>query len=423
MQTFPLKFGDQIVYLPLHRAQAISTILPGSSVSETTDGQEIIRSALEHPLTDLQIKKLSTARKIAIAVNDKTRPVPYASMVPPLLAFIKKHNPVHPQITWIAATGTHKPLLPAELEQVLSYQLREGQPFISHDCDDQNNLANLGKTNSGTPVSINRVFMEADYRIVLGNIEPHHFMGYSGGAKTVAIGLAGRETIRKNHAMLVSPLATTACYEQNPCRQDVEEISRLLSIELCLNVIADYQKTIQAAYCGDPHQVIQSGIQVARKISQVKVEKKFDLVFVSAGGYPKDINLYQAHKAISNAVMLTKEGGHVILFAECRDGHGSLPYYEFMQGLTTPDLVLEKFTRLGFEIGPHKAFLIARQLKRMQLSIVSTLPDQLVSSLLLNPLSSWEALQVIQQAIDTGKEIACMPYGVSTVPNFEGKDA
>jgi nickel-dependent lactate racemase len=261
--------------------------------------------------------------------------------------------------------------------------------------------------------------MDADIKILLGSIEPHHFMGYSGGVKTAVIGLASRETIRRNHAMLTSPLATTGSFAANPCRIDVEEMGDMAGIDLCLNVVLDTDKNIRAAFFGNPREVVKQGIDFSKIISQVSVGNYYDLVIVSCGGYPKDINLYQAQKAVSNAAMITADGGEVILMAECREGHGSDPYYDFMQGLNSYEEVIDKFNHDGFKIGPHKAFLIARQLKRIQISVVSNMSDQLTRKLLLTPLTRDQVIKKIQAASMRGQKVAFLPFGVSTVPRLE----
>ncbi len=419
MHSLSIHYGFQIIFLPIPDTSSLDTIFPPDDSLHFVDGQEIINAAISNPLTEIDLNKLRKAKTISIGINDKTRPVPYDKMVPPVLDLINKINPNNPQVIWISATGTHTPLTPEELDQLLPQKLRGNTQIISHNCDDEPNLTFLGTTQAGTPIKINKTFLDADFKILLGSIEPHHFMGYSGGVKTAVIGLAARKTIRFNHAMLTSPLATTASFDTNPCRVDVEEMGRLIGIDLCLNVVMDAEKQIRAAFFGDPYSVMTHGIQYSQKISQVSVKNKYQLVIVSCGGYPKDINLYQAQKAVSNAAMITADGGEVILFAECREGHGSKQYFDFMQGIITADEVLEKFNRNGFEIGPHKAYLIARQLKRIKISVVSNMSDELPKSLLLDPISRNMVGRKIQGAQKNGSRVAFMPYGVSTVPRME----
>jgi nickel-dependent lactate racemase len=243
-------------------------------------------------------------------------------------------------------------------------------------------------------------------------------MGYSGGVKTAAIGLTSRKTIRQNHSHLTSPLSFTGNYANNPCRVDVEEIGKMIGVDLALNLILNTNKQIMHALFGDPFSVIQNGIPISEHVCQVLIQKPYDLVLVSPGGYPKDINFYQAHKAVTNAAALTRSGGRIILIAECREGSGSRPFQQFMTGIGSADEVLVKFDQIGFEIGPHKAYLLARQLKRIRLSVYSLLPDDLARSLLLEPISLSEISAQLELAGRTNASIAFLPFGVNTVPSM-----
>ena len=188
---------------------------------------------------------------------------------------------------------------PDELHEVFPAEILEGYRVLTHDADDQDNLIYVGKTEWDTPVSINRHFAQADLRIVTGNIEPHQFMGFSGGVKSAAIGLAGLETINHNHAMMSDSRARLGRFEDNPVRQDVEEIGRLIDVHFALNAILSEAKEILDVVAGEPEAVMQKGISLARRLYEVEVAAPFDLMFVSPGGHPKDINLYQAQKAVA----------------------------------------------------------------------------------------------------------------------------
>ncbi len=417
MISIPLKFGNHALALTISDPASTDIIYPPRILAEKP-GFESVQDALQNPVSPLDLVKLRSAKQVVVAINDKTRPVPYRQILPPLLKFLSAQGISSDRILYLVATGTHTPLSQQELEKLLPSDLRSNSLIICHDCDQNQQIISVGKTPSGTRVEINRTFYEADYKIVIGSIEPHHFMGYSGGVKTAAIGLASRLSIRQNHAHLTSPLSHTGNYETNPCRIDVEEMGKLIGIDLAVNVILNTNKEIIATFAGDPLAVIKNGIPISQKNSQVKIEQKYDLVVVSPGGYPKDINFYQAHKAITNAAAMTNDGGRVILIAECVEGPGSLPFQEYMKGKTTPDQVLESFMQTGFEIGPHKAFLLARQLKRIEISLLSSMPDELVHSLLVEPITLKEIRRLIESKRQQGSRIAILPYGVNTVPQF-----
>jgi nickel-dependent lactate racemase len=355
----------------------------------------------------------------AIAVNDKTRPVPYDIMLPPLIKALLAIEIAPENITIIAATGTHKPMSEEEIRNLLPADLPAGIRVCSHDCDDEGSLVFLGKTSRGTPVYGDLRFLEADLRIVTGNIEPHHFAGFSGGLKTAAIGLSGRQTINHNHKLLIEKNARLGEFKENPLRQDIEEIGRLLKVNFALNVIMNAQRAIIHVLSGDPEMVMKAGIPISRGICETPVGGKFDLVISSPGGYPKDINLYQSQKALTNASLLTKDGGAVILVAACVEGVGSQSYEDFMAGLHTWQEVYQKFEREEFKVGPHKAFQFARELARIRVYLLSGIPDERVSSLLLHPVHDLSRqIEEILNTFPSSPTVAILPKATNTLPAF-----
>lgn len=358
----------------------------------------------------------------AIAINDKTRPVPYDILLPALIDGLK-NLPIRPEnIEIIVATGTHKPMDLAEIKKLLPDNFPNQIKINSHDCDDKENLKFLGETSKNTPVYANRKFLDADIRIVTGNIEPHHFAGFSGGLKTAAIGLSGRETINKNHSMLVDRKSCLGEFKNNPLRQDIEEIGRMMKVNYAINVIMNDKRKIVHVLAGEPSQVMEAGVTLSQSICQTEVSKKYDLVIASAGGYPKDINLYQSQKALTNASLITRDGGSVILIAACDEGVGSNPYVEFMKGITTWQEVYTKFKATGFQVGPHKAFQFAREISRINVYLMSQIPDEVVKSLLLFPVD--DLTNQIQQILSKTPDlpsIAVMPKATNTLPFYAGK--
>jgi nickel-dependent lactate racemase len=279
-------------------------------------------------------------------------------------------------------------------------------------------------------VWINRPFYEADLRIVVGNIEPHQFQGYSGGVKSAAIGLAGRETINHNHAMMTDPRAQLGRFVGNPARQDVEEIGQRIGVHFALNAILNGEKEIVQAIAGAPSSVMETGISLSREIHQVQAAAddvvapfdrlragSFDLVIASPGGHPKDINLYQSQKALAHASLVTRDGGTVILAAACPEGSGSRSYEAWMDGVHSYEEVFTRFQREDFRVGPHKAYQIARDASRVRVFLISSMPPDLVRALLLIPMASiQDALAVALADLSTGAGVGIMPQASSTIP-------
>jgi len=413
---FCLPYGKEQLAFSLPDELRAERIAPAEA-APALDAVRAVNEALDAPLGEVRLEDFASAKSVAIAVNDKTRPVPHKVLLPPLLARLEAMGLPREAITLIVAVGTHAPMPPGEFASVIPLDILEWHTVISHDPDDKANLVNLGTTQRGTPVWINRRFAEADLRIVVGNIEPHQFQGFSGGYKTAAIGLAGKDTVNHNHAMMTDLRAIPCRFDDNPPRQDIEEMGRMIGVHFALNAIVDESKQIIAVLAGDPGEVMRQGIPLVRKIYQVQVLAPFDLIIASPGGHPKDINLYQAQKALAHAARVTKDGGTVIVVAACPEGTGSKSYEQWMEGMPSHAAVMERFQREGFRVGPHKAFQIARDALRVRVLWVSEMSPDFVRRLLLMPCHHLdEALSLARGALSPGARIGVMPAANSTIP-------
>ena len=418
MSVISMPYGKEQVNFFLDDKYEYDQILPPRSPAAANEF-DLVKKALESPLNDFKLKTFGKKDRIAIAVNDKTRPVPLNILIPPLINFLHELGASQEQIKFIIASGTHIPMQDNEFCLLFNKDIIENYRIYSHNCDEINKLVPLGVTKAETPIFINKEFYEADVKIVVGHIEPHHFMGYSGGVKTASIGLAGRETINKNHEMLLDPRCATCTYANNPMRMDVEEIGDIIAIDCALNCVLNTDKKIINVLFGRPRDVIENGIKIADSVCRVGITKKYDLVVASPGGYPKDINLYQSQKAITQAASIIKDNGYIILAAKCSEGSGSKSFEKFMEGMTTPYSVINKFKESGFSVGPHKAFQIAREAARINILIKSHLPRSLSKSFLLTPIDNIEnTVNDIFSKHEGNIDIAIMPNAINTIPQL-----
>jgi len=419
MTTYRIPYGHDERQLDIPDNYHVDVIAP-ADYPAAPDALVVIRESIQHPVGGFLLKNFRDAKSAAIAINDKTRPVPHQYLLPPLLEALIGLGIAKENIKLIIATGTHLPMPVEEFCQIIPPDIIKNFPIIPHNSDDSSSLIELGTTLHGTRVLVNRCFYESDVRVVVGNIEPHHFMGFSGGVKSAAIGLAARDTINQNHAMLTDPDARIAEYERNPMRQDVEDIGKLMGVHFALNAVLNGKKQIVQAFAGDPLAVMQEGIKLAHQVCQTPVHTKYDLVIASPGGHPKDINLYQAQKALTHASLIARDGATVILVAACPEGSGSRSYEQFMDGVSSHEAVFEKFTREGFRIGPHKAFQIAREAMRLRILLVSEMPDELAKRLLL--FSTDDLQKAFSLAIERSNDslrIAILPRATNTIPDFQ----
>jgi nickel-dependent lactate racemase len=355
----------------------------------------------------------------AIAINDRTRPVPHDVLLPPLLARLERAGVRPDDVLLIIATGTHAPTPTAQFGDTVPARILGRYRVVSHDASDARGLAPLGETSRGTPVWINREYLARELRVVVGVIEPHQFVGFSGGVKSAAIGLAGYETIGRNHSMMSHPLARLGRYDDNPCRQDIEEIGARIGVHLALNVILGDGRRTVCVLAGPPLDVMRQGIPLVRRLNQVEVDAPFDLVIASPGGHPKDVNVYQAQKALAHAALVARAGGTILIAAECPDGSGSPAYEDWLgqPGMTSHAAVLERFAREGYRIGPHKAFQISRDASRFTVRWHTAMAADLMARLLLAPAPDFQsAIGGALAALAPGSRIGVLPRANATIP-------
>lgn len=421
MAEYSLGYGTDTLTFTLPEGCHVD-VITAKEVPGVADPLARVEQALDNPVGAVTLESFRGVTSAAIAVNDKTRPVPHAHLLPPLLARLEALGLAPEQITLLIATGTHAPMPPEEFARVIPPDILARYPVVSHDCDDPDSLVHLGETSRGTPVWINRLYVEADLRLVVGNTEPHMFMGFSGGAKSASIGLAGRATISHNHKMLTQPGARMNCYDENPLRMDVEEIGGLIGVHFTLNAVLNGHKAIVNVFAGEPRAVMAAGIPQVRALAVTPVAAPYDLVIASPGGAPKDLNLYQAQKSLVPAAMVTRTGGTVILVAACTEGIGSAAFERFMGDgqVSTMQEVLARFEREEFQIGKHKGFLVARDAVRVQVRLVSEMPPEMVERVLLTPAKSLQAaIDEALAVLPADAHIAVMPAAGAVVPVLE----
>jgi nickel-dependent lactate racemase len=420
MTSFSFHYGHNIIVFSISEKYDIQQILP-AKISPELPEQRIIQNAFAHPINNFEVSSLiSHNSKVVIIVNDKTRPVPNNLLIPPLLERLTALGVNPANISFIIGMGTHIPMPQSEFNKILPQSVIATYAVSAHNCDDESNLVQKGVTAAGTPIFVNRLFEEADIRIVVGNIEPHHFAGFSGGVKSAAIGVCGRKTINANHRLLLESGSIVGNYDTNPLRQDIEEIGRIIGVSVALNVVMNANKQILACFWGRPDEVMRAGITVSRSVSMQNISKPVDLVIASAGGYPKDINLYQSQKAMTHASLLLKPGGILLLAAACEEGIGSQGYEVFMQGVDSMEKVMTKFKQQDFAVGPHKAIQIALIAQKHPILLLSQIQPKRVEELLLTPISSIEAgLEKALRINPDIRSIAVMPFAVSTIPSIK----
>jgi nickel-dependent lactate racemase len=372
-------------------------------VPAAEDEIRLIKKALENPINRMRLSEIADhGKKAVIIVSDTTRPTPTAKLLLPLISELEDGGVE--DIKVIFGLGIHRKQTEEEKKKILG-ELYDKIKSIEHDVND---CVYLGTTERGTPVEIFRPVLEADIVVCTGTIEFHYYAGYSGGAKSILPAVSSKKSIDANHALMLDPKSSAGRLD-GAVRQDIEEAAKMLGIDFILNVVMNGKKEIVFAAAGDHIKAHRKGAEFLDRHSKIEVEPA-DIIIVSPGGWPKDIDIFQSHKALEHVKNAMKEGGSIILVAECKEGYGNRVYEEWLK--YGRDEVIEKF-REGFVMGGHKAALIAALSKKFDLYLVSSLPDEAVRKANFIPATLKGALDMAMQKHGIRAKMIMMPYGGS----------
>ena len=371
MTKIHIPYGSKQIALEIEEAELLDVEDVDSRRTTTIDNMAVIREALHKPLGTKRLREFVPSKnheRIVIVVDDHTREAPTELMLDVLSEEIGEAH--KDNITLLVACGTHEPPTEEELKRIFGKYFEKYKIKI-HDCD-ANDLVYVGTTSRGTPVRLSRNYVDADIKILTGDITLHYYAGFGGGRKSILPGISSRETIQKNHALLVDEHARTANLEQNPVHLDMSEAAAFAPPDFTLNVIAAGNGDLVDAYAGEMNRVFRKGVEVAKDLFCREVHDLFDVLIISAGGFPKDRNLYQATKAIENCYRVVAPGGELIFVAECREGIGDRYFEDWMDEYATYE-VAEEAIKTHFVLGGHKAYYMRKVMNRLGLSIVSEL--------------------------------------------------
>ncbi len=408
-----LKYGKGVVTVELPEERLLAELMP-NEVTVDSVGEAEVRRSLSAPIGSRPLSELAAGKHdVVIVTSDISRPVPSGRILPPILEELKKAGVDDSEITVVFALGSHRGHTEEEKRRLVGDEVYRRVRCIDSDPDD---CVRLGITSAGTPVDIFRRVAEADFRLCIGNIEFHYFAGYSGGAKAIMPGVSTRDAIQCNHRMMVREEACAGRLDGNPVREDIEEAGRLLGIDFIVNVVLDAHKEIIRCVSGDSVAAHREGCAFLDTLYKCRIPRRAEIVVVSAGGFPKDMNMYQAQKALDNAKHAVKDGGTVIWLAECTEGMGERHFEEWMTGHARSDDMIGHLHR-EFVLGGHKAAAIAMVLRRAKVVLVSGYDDDFVRAVHLTPAHSvQEALDEALASYGRDAGIILMPIGGSTLP-------
>ena len=303
-----------------------------------SDPTPALGRALDQPVGCPPLTELARgASSVAISVCDITRPAPNRLTLPPLLERLASIGLTTENTRILIATGLHRPATKEEINEILGPGIAARYPVFNHDARNLAEHRFLGTTSTGTPVYIDERFVSADLRISLGFIEPHLMLGFSGGRKLVAPGLAAQETIKVLHSpkFMRDPLAIEGSIERNPLHRELLEIARMAGHSFILDVaLAPGQQNgarrIAGVFAGDPIEAHRKGVEFVSKTLLDRLDGPVDAAVTSAAGYPLDLTFYQAIKGITAAQHIVKPGGRILVVAECQEGAGVAEFAEML---------------------------------------------------------------------------------------------
>jgi nickel-dependent lactate racemase len=385
------------------------------------DSKAEIERALKEPIGSRRLSEIAKPEhKVAIVVDDATRPAPTSLMLLPLLAELNAADVRDENITIIFACGIHRAVKREEAVELLGAEVFNRIKNISHDYRAQD-LVYVGSTpKHETKVYLNRVFAEADVRILTGDVCLHYYAGYGGGRKSVLPGIAGEETIKHNHAMLLDANAKTGVLVGNPVNEDMVEAARMAKVDFVVNVVMNSKGEIVKAFAGDLEQIFTEAVKLVDEMYRVTVDRRADIVVVSSGGHPADVNLFQAYKGVDNSLEVTKRGGVVILVAECPEGHGNQVFYDWM--VKFGDLkAVEREIKRNFALGGHKAYYLLHALQNHQIILVSSMPEYYASNIFKVKTAKAvnAALSEAFKIMGSNAKVWVMPNGNFTLPEVK----
>ena len=406
-------------HLPIEVPGDSTTIIEPAHIDGLLDEKAAILDALQNPIgSQPLLERISADTKICIAFTDITRATPNNRIIPCLLEHLGGPND---NITLLNQLGTHRPNTREELETMLTPEVVANYCVLNHEPENPKALVQVGTTADGTPALLNRHIVEADLRIITGFIEPHFFAGFSGGVKGIMPGCAGLETVMSNHGAknISDPQATFGVTEGNPLWEELRDIALKAGPSFLLNVTLNEQRDITNVFAGDIIEAHKTGCAFVKKSAMQPVDQPFDIVVTTNSGYPLDLNLYQGVKGMSAGARVLKEGGTLILAAECREGvpDGS-PLDDLLRSANSIEEILVMLSTPDF-VRPEQwqAQIQALVQRRAEVLVRCELDDTTLRACHLAPCADINA-EVTKRLAKLGAEarVAVLPQGPLTIP-------
>ena len=418
MKKIHLQYGQEglEITLPSERVTVVEPRFVPGLPDEAAAFQEAVRQPIQsRPLREL----IAAEDRVAIVIADLTRPLPSDRLLPWLLEEIA-HVPDE-QVVILNGTGSHRINTPEELERMVGAEILRRYRVVNHNSHDRSTMAVAGRAPGGREVLLQRDYVEADKRIVLGFIEPHFMAGFSGGYKGIFPAIADIDSIIHYHRAEVigDPRSTWAILEGNPTQEQIRFYGSLIPVDFCINVTLNRRREITRFFCGEVIAAHEAGCRFSKETAMIACAEPFPIVVTTNSGYPLDQNLYQAVKGMSAAAQIITPGGLILAASRCNDGfpdHGNFKKLLFEH--PTPEAILETVLAPGFLLFDQwEAQLLAMIRRQARVGLYSELSPDEVRRAHLEPIEDLSAAVAAELArIGSDAPIAVLPEGPLTIP-------
>ena len=411
--------GDLTVEVP----SSDVTVLAPKTEEGLPDEAAAFREAVRGPIGGRPLRELVGAgERVAVVIPDITRALPRERLLPWLFEELSHIPPEN--VTIVNGTGSHRANTEEELAAMVGPEVYGRYSVVNHDAHDPGTLEYVGKSLTGRDLYMNREYVQADRRIVMGFIEPHFMAGFSGGYKGIFPAVADVVSIMDYHraSVIGHERSTWGVLEDNPTQDQIRANGSLLPVDFCVNVTLNRAREITGFYCGEVLAAHAAGCEANKSATMVACEREYPVVVTTNGGYPLDQNLYQAVKGMSAAYQIVAEGGLIISVARCNDGfpdHGN--FRKMLLEHDSPEAMLETIHSPGFStFDQWQVQLFAQILKKSRVALHSEIPPEDVRRVHLEPVADITTrISEELETIGSNAPIAVLPEGPMTVPYLE----
>jgi nickel-dependent lactate racemase len=395
------------------RDENLLNVVYGKAIEAVKDSEKEISTSIDNPIGSEKLKKIvDTGKKVAIVIDGRET-TPNNLILKVLLVKLNDLNIKNDDITVIIGC-LYEPK-EVYVEKILEKDIIDSIPLEIHDPYSKN-LVHIGNT-SRKKIYLNKTFSEADVKILTGKIDFHYFAGYQGGMTSTLHSICDSKSIQRNSKLLIHPKARTGNLEGNPVYRNLEEVARLARVSFSLNVITNNRGEIVKAFAGDLKKTFLEGVKLIDERYKIPVKKAADIVIVSPGGYPKDVNLFKAFKAIDSSQSIVKRDGVIILLAECVEGYGNEVFYEWTKTFND-EKAIEKEIKQKFRFGGHIAYYLSKIQKSNRIILVSAMPDYYSKKVfkLMTAKTANTALKSAFKIVGNKAKVLVVPDSSRTLP-------